>query len=97
MMDSKELSKIADLAGLTLAPEEILPVQNALTDILRFIGQLQEHDMGDTQPAIHPLEMAQRTRSDQVTETAQREQLQAGAPTVANGFYLVPKVVEHGN
>ena len=97
MIDNKELGNLAKLASLTLAEEEILPLQDALTDILRLIGQLQEHDTTDIQPVTHPLDMVQRTRSDRVTETLGRDQLQAGAPAVADGFYLVPQVVEHGN
>ncbi len=96
-MDSKEVRKIASLACLTLTEDEIESMQNALTDILNLVGQLQEHDMGSTPPVTHPLEMVQRMREDEITETEQRRPLQASASAVADGFYLVPQVIEHGN
>ena len=42
----------------------------------------------------NPLDAAQPLREDVVTETDQREQLQAVAPAVSDGLYLVPRVVE---
>ena len=33
-------------------------------------------------------------REDAVTAEDQRERLQAGAPAIENGLYLVPKVIE---
>jgi aspartyl-tRNA(Asn)/glutamyl-tRNA(Gln) amidotransferase subunit C len=42
----------------------------------------------------HPLDAAQRLRADVVTESDERDELQKNAPAVADGFYLVPKVIE---
>jgi aspartyl-tRNA(Asn)/glutamyl-tRNA(Gln) amidotransferase subunit C len=36
----------------------------------------------------------QRLRPDEVTESNQRDTFQAIAPQVADGLYLVPKVIE---
>ncbi len=40
------------------------------------------------------MDAVQRLRPDAVTEADQREALQAVAPAVENGLYLVPKVIE---
>jgi len=45
-------------------------------------------------PMAHPLDAQQRLRADEVTEINQREQLQANAPQVEAGLFLVPQVIE---
>jgi aspartyl-tRNA(Asn)/glutamyl-tRNA(Gln) amidotransferase subunit C len=42
----------------------------------------------------HPLDMSQRLRVDEVTESDERDRFQANAPETANGLYVVPRVVE---
>ena len=42
----------------------------------------------------HPLDAVQRLRRDEVTEPNQRDALQAVAPAVEDGLFLVPKVIE---
>ena len=55
---------------------------------------MNQVDVQGIEPMAHPLEMNQRLRSDTVTEVNQRELLQAHAPAVENGLFLVPKVIE---
>ncbi len=42
----------------------------------------------------HPLDAVQRLRPDAVTESDQRDYFQENAAGVADGLYLVPKVIE---
>ena len=42
----------------------------------------------------HALDVVQRLRPDEVTETDRREALPSVAPAVEDGLYLVPKVIE---
>jgi aspartyl-tRNA(Asn)/glutamyl-tRNA(Gln) amidotransferase subunit C len=42
----------------------------------------------------NPHDMHQRLRSDFVTEDNQRKALQQNAPATADGFFLVPKVID---
>ena len=42
----------------------------------------------------HPLDVAQRLRPDEVTEADARDHYQENAPSVQDGLYLVPKVIE---
>jgi aspartyl-tRNA(Asn)/glutamyl-tRNA(Gln) amidotransferase subunit C len=42
----------------------------------------------------HPLDAVQRLRPDAVTETDERDRYQENAPSVSDGLYLVPKVIE---
>jgi aspartyl-tRNA(Asn)/glutamyl-tRNA(Gln) amidotransferase subunit C len=45
-------------------------------------------------PLTHPQALALRLRDDAVTESDSRAALQAGAPKVESGLYLVPRVIE---
>jgi len=48
----------------------------------------------DVEPLAHPLDAVQRLRTDEITETVDRELFQAAAPATADGLYLVPRVLD---
>ncbi|MGI9250357.1 MAG: Asp-tRNA(Asn)/Glu-tRNA(Gln) amidotransferase subunit GatC [Pseudohongiellaceae bacterium] len=93
-LDSTKVEKIAHLARLHISPAEADEVARRITDILALIDQMQSVDTSEVEPLAHPVEMVQRLRADQVTETNQRDELQSLAATCEDGLYLVPKVVE---
>ncbi len=45
-------------------------------------------------PMSHAQDVSLDLREDKVTEIDQRELYQRGAPAVAEGLYLVPKVID---
>ena len=51
-------------------------------------------DTAGVEPMAHAVDLTQRLREDQVTDTDQHELFQACAPQVEDGLYLVPKVIE---
>ncbi len=93
-LDADTVKHIANLARLEVTDEELANVTGNLSRILQFVEQLEHADTGDVQPMAHPLNMMQRLRPDEVTETNQRDRFQAVAPAVEDGLYLVPKVIE---
>jgi len=91
----KQIESIAHLARLELTKPEIPTYQDSLSRILDFIGELDRADTGSIDPMAHPLPgLAQRLRSDVVTETDHHELYQGNAPQTAAGLYLVPRVIE---
>lgn len=92
--DQTEVKKIAHLARLAIAEEDLEAYARNMDSILGMINQLQEVDTRQVQPMAHPLDAIQRLRKDIVTEKNQRDILQSNAPAIENGFYLVPKVIE---
>ena len=82
------------LAMLRLADDEFAETQDKLSRIVDFVDQLSAAPTDNVVPMAHPLNQAQRLRPDQVTETDERELMQKNAPSVADGLYLVPKVLE---
>ena len=93
-LDKSEVEKIAQLARLHINDTEADEVASRITDILTLIDQMQTVDTDAVEPLAHPLDVVQRLRPDEVTETDQREKLQALAPAAQDGLYLVPKVIE---
>ncbi len=85
---------IARLARLGITEADIPGYAEQLSDILAMVEQMNAVDTRDVEPMAHPLDLSARLRPDAVTETNQREALQAGAPQVERGLYLVPKVIE---
>lgn len=90
-----DVTKIAHLARLAITDNEMPVYVQSLSSILNFVEQLSAAETGEVLPMAHPLgDQVQRLRGDEVTATDQRQKLQANAPAVEAGLYLVPKVIE---
>jgi len=93
-LDNTTVRKIASLAKLDIADNEIDQYQEDLSNILDLVAQMQECNTDDIEVMTHPMDATMRLRDDIVTETNQRESLQAIAPATDSGLYLVPKVID---
>lgn len=93
-LDRTKIEQIARLARLALNEDEIRVFQRELSKILGLVDTMNSVDTAAVAPLAHPLEISARLRPDVVTEANQREKFQAIAPAVANGYYLVPKVID---
>ena len=93
-LDKDQVQHIAMLARLKLTDAEYAESVEKLSKIVDFVAQLSEADTEGVVPMAHPLDTAQRLRPDAVTETNERDRYQQNAPAVADGLYLVPKVIE---
>lgn len=93
-LDKSDVEKIAHLARLDVSEADVDEVTRRITDILNLIDQMQAVDTDDVEPLAHPLDVVQRLRADNITESNQRESLQKLAPNCDAGLYLVPRVIE---
>lgn len=93
-LDRQDVEKIAHLARLAIDPADAADYARELSNILDLVEQMDQIDTRDCTPLAHPLEASQRLRPDRVTETDRRELFQSIAPQVADGLYLVPRVIE---
>ena len=82
------------LARLKLTDDEYAESVQKLSKIVDFVDQLSQADTSDVVPMAHPLDVAQRLRTDEVTEPDERDRVQENAPSTQDGLYLVPKVIE---
>ena len=93
-LNKEQVEYIATLARLKLEDDEIADVVEKLSSIVDFVDQLQAASTDDVVPMAHPLNMSQRLRADEITESDLRDQAQKNAPLVEDGYYLVPRVIE---
>jgi aspartyl-tRNA(Asn)/glutamyl-tRNA(Gln) amidotransferase subunit C len=93
-LTKREVENVAHLARLEITEGEIERVVENLSSIIDFVDQLRGADTGDVLPMAHPLDMSQRLRTDEVSESDQRKRFQANTSAVEAGLYLVPKVIE---
>lgn len=90
----QQVEQLARLARLALDESTLERTTASLGEVLALIDQLQAVDTTGIAPMSHPLDAVQRLRPDVVTETDKREKLQAVAPAVQDGLFLVPRVIE---
>ncbi len=93
-LSKHDVEHIAHLARLEVSDDEIADYVDKLSSIIDLVAKLSELDTSNVLPMAHPLDMSQRLRPDEVTETNQRDLYQRNAQAVGRGFYRVPKVIE---
>jgi len=89
-----DIEKIAHLARLGIDKDALEPLAADLSTMLDLVEQLQAVDTEGVEPMAHPANATLLLRDDVVTETDQRETLQAPAPATQDGYFLVPRVIE---
>jgi aspartyl-tRNA(Asn)/glutamyl-tRNA(Gln) amidotransferase subunit C len=89
-----EVLRIARLARMAVRSEDSQAVVERLNRVLALVEQMRAVDTAGVEPMAHAQDLVQRLRPDEVTEKNRRDDYQAVAPAVQDGFYLVPKVIE---
>jgi aspartyl-tRNA(Asn)/glutamyl-tRNA(Gln) amidotransferase subunit C len=93
-VEQAEVEKIAELARIRIAEQDIEAITRRITDILALVDQMQAADTTGVEPMANPLDACQRLRPDQVTEADRHAQFQKIAPAVEADLYLVPRVID---
>ena len=93
-LEKKDVEKIAHLARIEIADEDIPAYTESLGNILQLVEQMNEVDTSDVKPMAHAHDDFQRLREDKVSEENQREHFQKISNNVDKGLYLVPKVID---
>ena len=97
-LSDKELKEIAYLARINIDKKDFPALKAELDQILNLFDKLNSVDTDEVEAMSHPLNLSQPTRKDEVTESSdQRSKLQASAPLVQSGLFIVPKVIEGEN
>ncbi len=99
----EDIKKVAHLARIEINEQDANATLTKLSGILALIEQMQAVDTSGIVPMSHAQDLSQRLRDDAVNKTNQRDAFQKNAPilgngsqalAVAEGLYLVPKVIE---
>ena len=93
-IDDAAVRRIAELARIGLDGDDLATYIGDLESILDLVERMNAVDTQAIAPLAHPIDVTQRLRDDEVTEQDQRAALQAGAPAVEAGLFLVPRVIE---
>jgi aspartyl-tRNA(Asn)/glutamyl-tRNA(Gln) amidotransferase subunit C len=94
-----DIERLAKLAQLDLSAQQSSDALDKLNSIFALVEQMKAIDTTGVEPLAHPIaawrdDLALRLREDVAIETNQREAYQQPAPSVQDGLYLVPKVIE---
>src|SRR3954465_7393886 len=93
-VDAPTVRRIAHLARIAVAEEEIEPLQGELNAILAFVEQLSEGDVEGGEPMTSGMPMDMKKRADVVTDGGIPDDIVKNAPMTEEHFFVVPKVVE---
>jgi aspartyl-tRNA(Asn)/glutamyl-tRNA(Gln) amidotransferase subunit C len=93
-VDAETVRRIAHLARIKVADDEIEHLQGELNTILALFEQLAEVDVEGVEPMTSVIPMQMKKRPDEVTDGGDPEAILKNAPAREDNFFLVPKVVE---
>jgi aspartyl-tRNA(Asn)/glutamyl-tRNA(Gln) amidotransferase subunit C len=89
-----DVQRAAHLARIEITAAEAVDVRNKLEGVFRMLERMRAVDTTGIVPMSHAQDVMLPLRGDRVTEGDQRALYQRNAPAVADGLYLVPKVIE---
>ena len=93
-IDAATVRKVAHLARIKTPEDRLEPLAAELNGILAWIEQLNEVDVEGVEPMTSNVHQPLRLRDDVVTDGGKVDAVLSNAPKSADGFYVVPKVVE---
>ena len=96
-INQSDIEKVAQLAHLELADEELKTFGPQIAEIVNYVEQLNEIDTTNVEPAIGGLtlegEKTDTVRPDEVRGSLGQQTALAEAPDPASGHFRVPKVL----
>ena len=93
-IDAATVRRVAKLARIREPEARLEPLARELSSILGWIEQLGEVDTDGVEPMASAVEVKLPLREDEVTDGGDAGAILANAPAKADGFFVVPKVVE---
>ncbi len=97
-LTSTDVRRIAELARLDLGAAEEARMLEQINSFFRIVELMSQVDTSGVEPLYTPLAAVSdahlRLRDDAVTEGDERAANQQSAPAVADGLFLVPRVIE---
>jgi aspartyl-tRNA(Asn)/glutamyl-tRNA(Gln) amidotransferase subunit C len=93
-VDAEIVRRVAHLARIAVADDEVPALAGELNAILAFVEQLGEVDVDGVEPMTSVTPMSMKMRADVVTDGDIADAILNNAPAREDHFFLVPKVVE---
>ena len=96
-INQSDIEKVAQLAHLELAEEELRTFGPQMAEIISYVEQLNEIDTSNVEPALGGLtpegEKTDTSRNDEIQGSLGQKVALAEAPDPASGHFRVPKVL----
>jgi len=93
-VDADTVRRIAQLARIEVAEQEVEHLAAELNAMLAFVEQLSEVNVEGVQPMTSVIPMEMKKRPDVVTDGGIADDILRNAPARQDDFFLVPRVVE---
>jgi len=93
-IDAATVRRVAKLARIAEPESRLEPLARELTTILDWIEQLNEVDVEGVEPMASAVAATLPLREDVVADGGDAARVLSNAPKAADGFFIVPKVVE---
>ena len=93
-LDKATVARVARLARIHIPDGDLEQLAGELNQIIGWVEQLAEVDTDGVAPMTSVVEMRLPQRTDMVTEGEDAERVLGNAPESADGFFVVPKVIE---
>ena len=93
-VDAATVRRIAHLARIAVAEDEVEHLKGELNAILAFVEQLSEVNVEGVEPMTSVTPMDMKKRADVVNDGEIADEVVRNAPETQDHFFLVPKVVE---
>ena len=89
-----DVKRVAKLSMFEISDDDMEMFRSHLENILQHVDRLNELDTENIEPSTYILDQKNIMRQDVVEEYGNREELLNVAVKTANGFFVVPQVVE---
>jgi aspartyl-tRNA(Asn)/glutamyl-tRNA(Gln) amidotransferase subunit C len=92
-MTRDEVARVAALARIALAPDEIDRLVGELGIIVSSVASVSEVATADVPATSHPLPLVNVLRADVPEPALSQAEALAGAPAAEDGKFLVPQIL----
>ena len=93
-IDAATVRRIAHLARVAVADDEVEHLRGEINSILSFVEQLSEVNVEGVEPMTSVTPKVMKKLADVVTDGNNADAVLRNAPAAENNYFLVPKVVE---
>jgi len=88
-----DVAKVARLARLDLAPDELERMTAQLSGMLEHFADIDALDLADVEPMTQPYPLRNVLREDVVAPGLERDEVLAAAPDAVDGRFRVPPII----
>lgn len=93
-ISKEEVEHVVKLARLMVSEEEKDVLTRQLSNILTYVGKLNELNTEGVEPLSHVIDIKNVFREDKTRESLSQDLALSNAPEKRDGFFRVPKIIE---